>query len=127
MVLVVFSVFNLFTQLAHAAAHGIFPRRSLLGKATRRAQKMGLLVSCETHHLHHTLFDVNFCIVTGWANPLVNFLYASFYRDRFVSSEMAPEVQRRVFVAEKTKMTFPFYRMFPDFRRRERNGGGGRE
>ena len=41
------------------------------------------------HHIHHTSpkYDVNFCIVNGWANPLLN----SILHIPFIHSRLFPE------------------------------------
>jgi hypothetical protein len=35
----------------------------------------GLVLRTSEHHAHHATYDRSFCILTGWANPLVDYLF----------------------------------------------------
>lgn len=106
----------LFAQVAHAAAHNIFDRNTAVGKFVRVLQDYGILVHPAVHHLHHTLFDTNWCIITGWAQPLINGFYRVYYKN-VIDPEMSPEIQRQVYIIEKKKLKPPYYQMFPEWRR----------
>ncbi len=58
---------SVFSQYIHAVTHR--PKVSWL---VRAAQAMRLFLHPQIHAGHHTTFDRNFCLVSGWANPLVN-------------------------------------------------------
>jgi len=61
-------------QATHFAAH----RRNhgqltgVGGTLVSWLQDTGLILHPLTHKRHHETFDCNFCILNGWANPLVN-------------------------------------------------------
>ena len=59
-----------FSQYTHAMTHS--PK---VPRAVRWAQKAGLFLKPREHAGHHAEFDRNFCLLSGWANPLVNPLF----------------------------------------------------
>eukprot|EP00927_Polykrikos_kofoidii_P021874 TRINITY_DN20582_c0_g1_i1.p1 TRINITY_DN20582_c0_g1~~TRINITY_DN20582_c0_g1_i1.p1 ORF type:complete len:599 (+),score=61.34 TRINITY_DN20582_c0_g1_i1:97-1893(+) len=40
--------------------------------AVKSLSQVGLLMSVRMHSYHHVTYDMNFCIFTGWFNPLLN-------------------------------------------------------
>ncbi|MDO6682385.1 MULTISPECIES: fatty acid desaturase CarF family protein [unclassified Oceanobacter] len=58
------------TQYAHSCAHR--PKLSLL---VRVLQKTRLFMTKEQHQSHHLDLGVDFCILNGWANPVVNRIF----------------------------------------------------
>lgn len=66
--------FTVLSQVPHYYAH----RRSrsrVVHAAVRLLQRTGLMISPQHHAAHHDgAFDRNFCIVSGWCNPLVNWM-----------------------------------------------------
>jgi hypothetical protein len=106
--------FCLFGQFAHAAAHGRW-RHGIKGKIARWLQKAGIIIDPKSHHVHHTSFSKNFAIVTGHANPLLNFLY-DYVFSRWVSKAMTAEAQREIYLDRKSELVRPFYAMFPAWR-----------
>lgn len=64
--------FGILAQVPHYYAH----RRSgsyRIHRVVRWLQIHGLILSPEAHAAHHRgLFDRNFCILSGWCNPLLN-------------------------------------------------------
>ena len=70
-----------FSQLPHKCAHYINhateeEKNTIKGKILIFLQKNHLLLSPEEHRSHHISknYDINFCIVNGWANPLLNYI-----------------------------------------------------
>jgi hypothetical protein len=55
-------IFGYYGQMCHRYAH--MRQRRLL-------HIMGLMISPEVHAVHHTSFNDNFCIGTGWSNPII--------------------------------------------------------
>jgi hypothetical protein len=49
-------------------------RNSELGKLLYFLQQNHIIVSSQEHRVHHSseLHDINFCLINGWANPLLN-------------------------------------------------------
>ena len=64
-------------QLSHYQAHCINHKTfsKPIAYCFITLQKYGLILSTESHSKHHQTFDNNFCILTGWANPVLNKLY----------------------------------------------------
>lgn len=61
----------MFTQFTHFAAHA--RNRGLIkNRLVCKLQDWHLLLNPETHKSHHIHFDRDFCILNGWANPVVN-------------------------------------------------------
>lgn len=63
--------FGILAQVPHYYAH----RRSKslrVHRIIRWLQDVGLIISPEQHAAHHTSFDRNFCILSGWNNPWMN-------------------------------------------------------
>ena len=66
------------TQPIHSQAHYMNhatqkQRESTRGKILAFLQDNHIIVSPQEHKLHHIgLYDDNFCLLTGWANPLLN-------------------------------------------------------
>jgi len=64
-------------QLTHYQAHCI--NHKTFSKSVADffiiLQKYGIILSTENHSKHHKTFDNNFCILTGWANPVLNKCY----------------------------------------------------
>jgi len=64
-------------QLSHYQAHCI--NHNTFSKPVSDVfiflQKYGLILSTDSHSKHHQTYDNNFCILTGWANPLLNRYY----------------------------------------------------
>ena len=61
-----------FHFLAHARNHGVLTDKDTVGAILCFMQDVGLILSPKEHRRHHEEFDCNFCIVNGWANPLLN-------------------------------------------------------
>ncbi|WP_221794731.1 fatty acid desaturase family protein [Oceanobacter mangrovi] len=59
-----------FAQHAHALSHLREP--PLHG---RILQKLGLFMTAKKHSSHHQNLGINFCILSGWADPLVNRIF----------------------------------------------------
>lgn len=59
-------------QLTHKWSHESNPPTII-----KCLQKMKIILSPEDHDLHHTTFDSHYCIVSGWANPLLDFILRS--------------------------------------------------
>jgi hypothetical protein len=63
--------FGAFTQYTHFCAHA--RGRNLINSPVLRfMQDHGLIIDAKTHQKHHEVFDCNFCIFNGWANPVVD-------------------------------------------------------
>lgn len=59
------------TQFTHFAAH-MRSRGLVSNRLVLMLQDMHLILHPDTHSVHHEKFDRNFCILNGWANPVVN-------------------------------------------------------
>ena len=55
---------------AHRRTHGQL--KGVGGTIVSWLQDAGLILHPLTHKRHHETFDCNFCILNGWANPIVN-------------------------------------------------------
>lgn len=65
--------FGILSQVPHYYAH----RRSESPRVhglVRLLQRTGLILDPQHHAEHHRDFDRNFCILSGWCNPLLNSL-----------------------------------------------------
>jgi hypothetical protein len=68
-----------FTHLTHKAAHYINhatkeEKESAIGQILQILQKNNIIISHEDHKKHHTAkyHDINFGIINGWSNPVIN-------------------------------------------------------
>jgi hypothetical protein len=69
--------FGILSQVPHYYAH----RRSdseLVHHFVRILQLTRLIISPQHHAAHHTTFERNFCIVSGWNNYWLNHVVAAF-------------------------------------------------
>ncbi len=78
---IIFCYAGHFSQLTHKYAHYINhateeEKNTIHGKMLLFLQKNHLLISPEEHRSHHISknYDINFCIVNGWANPFLNYI-----------------------------------------------------
>ena len=64
-------------QLSHYQAHCINHNTLSpnISKILKYLQRYYLILPTKVHSKHHETFDNNFCILNGWANPLLNNLY----------------------------------------------------
>lgn len=46
--------------------------------------KYNILMTPKQHSIHHTTFDINFCLINGSINPILNYLYLNKYFDNFI-------------------------------------------
>jgi len=105
---------GLFCQLPHAAAHGRW-RHTRWSSMISFLQKCGLLLSPSSHHEHHSQFDCNFAILTGWSQPVLNAFYKHVWQ-HVVADDMSAETQRHVYVENRGELKRPYLQMFPDWR-----------
>lgn len=76
---VVVSFFVLNTQFIHSCIHDT--HKSVFWKrVVRQLQKLHIIYSFETHMTHHRDGRENFCLITGWANFLLNPVCALLFR-----------------------------------------------
>ncbi len=61
---------------AHCINHNTFSPK--VSKVIKQLQKYYVILPSKVHSKHHETFDNNFCILNGWANPLLNQLYKIF-------------------------------------------------
>ena len=54
--------------LAHARRRGLLKEWPMI----ERLQDWRLILHPDAHQQHHEKFNCNFCILNGWANPLMN-------------------------------------------------------
>jgi len=92
-----------FHFLAHARNHGVLTNETWGGAVLCALQDYGILLSPKEHRRHHEEFDVNFCIVNGWANPLMNQLRVFFSFVGLLAKEPPTTVSRRERAARETK------------------------
>ena len=64
--------FTGYGQLSHRASH---MARSEVPPPLRALQRVGLMISSERHNEHHRAYDTQFCTVSGWAAPAVDWLF----------------------------------------------------
>jgi hypothetical protein len=46
--------------------------------------KYNILVNPQQHILHHTTYDLNFCLINGIMNPILNYLFINKYFDNII-------------------------------------------
>ena len=85
-----------FHFLAHARNHGVLTDKDFFGAVLCWGQDVGLILSPKEHKRHHEEFDCNFCIVNGWANPLLNRVRILLSAAGLVASEPPTTVSRRL-------------------------------
>jgi hypothetical protein len=90
--------------LAHARNHGVLTDKDFFGAVLCWAQDIGLILSPKEHKRHHEEFDCNFCIVNGWANPLLNRVRILLSAVGLLASEPPTSVSRRVRAEEKAAL-----------------------
>lgn len=61
-------LFICFSQIPHYYTHHPAP------VFIRVLQNCGIILSPEKHAIHHREFNRNFCVISGWTNPLFNYL-----------------------------------------------------
>lgn len=105
---------GLFCQFPHAAAHGRW-KQSRWQPILSFLQRAGLLLHPRVHHEHHSQFDRNFAIVTGWSQPILNAIYEHRFR-HLVPDDMSASAQRAVYVEGRQALERPFLQMFPEYR-----------
>ena len=67
-------------QMSHRWAHS--PRKSL-NRLIVKAQDFGLLLPARDHQVHHrSPYAVNFCILNGICNPLLNKITANYFSQK---------------------------------------------
>lgn len=66
-------------QFIHACIHDT-PRSVWWKKIVRALQRVHIIYSFETHMIHHRDGQKNFCLITGWANVVLNPLCALLFR-----------------------------------------------
>lgn len=82
------SLFGLFflwltaiSQITHAVAHGK-GAQSKLRKSFKIMQKFNIILSPKNHATHHRHIDRVFCVLNGWANPILNFVFKNFIENQ---------------------------------------------
>ena len=93
-----------FHFLAHARNHGVLTDKDFFGAVLCWGQDVGLILSPKEHKRHHEEFDCNFCIVNGWANPLLNRVRILLSATGLLASEPPTAVSRRVRAEEKAAL-----------------------
>ena len=68
-------------QWAHRQAHMTKTARHPLAA---QLQRLGFLVSPEMHRAHHRTYDTGFPILSGWCDPLMNYLTKHVTSNRWV-------------------------------------------
>jgi len=65
-------------QLAHFVNHASKKeKKHLKYRIVKMLQDNHIILKTEQHRKHHQTYDTNFCILNGWANPLLNFVYST--------------------------------------------------
>lgn len=83
---VVVSFFIANTQFIHACIHDT--DKSVFWKGVvRTLQRVGVIYSLETHMIHHRDGRENFCLITGWANFVLNPICRVLMRADVIKSE----------------------------------------
>lgn len=81
--------------LAHARNHGELEGDHAFNTTIRFLQDHYIILSPVVHKRHHEEFDCNFCIVNGWANPLLNRVRIILSLVGVLASEPPTTVSRR--------------------------------
>lgn len=84
-VVTAFLVMNI--QFIHACIHDT-PKSRFWKAVIRQLQRVHLVYSFGTHMVHHRDGEKNFCLVTGWANPLLNPVCAWLFRRGVLKREL---------------------------------------
>jgi len=120
-----YSVMVTNTQVIHGFAHNSFRKTNPKAhEVFLFLARLGLVLSPKHHHAHHTLFDCNFCITNHWADPVVNGFYRFLLQHGYIDAELHPEIQKGVYIKNKSELDRPFYQMFPDWRYVKEHGDG---
>ena len=69
------------SQITHAVAHGK-GAKSKLRKIFKIMQKFNIILSPKNHATHHRHIDRDFCVLNGWANPILNFVFKNFIENQ---------------------------------------------
>ncbi len=70
---------SVMSQHIHALAH-----RAVVPAPVRWLRATGLLLTPRRHALHHATYDRRFCMVNGWADPLVDGIFRLLLRRRWI-------------------------------------------
>lgn len=73
------------SQITHAVAHGK-GSNSKLKRALKYLQKFSIIISAKKHSMHHRNIDRDFCVLNGWANPFLNFIFKTFIENKIPES-----------------------------------------
>jgi hypothetical protein len=95
--------FSSISQVSHAFAHGKAKSR-LAKKITRSLQRIRIFISPGSHGKHHREIDLNFCVLNGWANPLLNLIFKKCIESH-VSESTSPGRQKEDM---KKKLSYPY-------------------
>lgn len=76
--------------LAHARSRGLVDSHVI-----KCLQDWHIILHPDVHRVHHEEFDCNFCILNGWANPLVNGIRKLLSR-MAIYPDQAPTVTTRI-------------------------------
>ena len=60
--------------LAHARNHNKLENKGFFQKILCFMQDYNIILNPKNHKKHHETYDCNFCLVNGWANPLLNLI-----------------------------------------------------
>lgn len=104
---------GIFVQYSHAAAHGRWKGNKLV----KLLQRLHLILPKETHQLHHRDFDKNFAILNGWSGFVLNLLYKAIRACGGIDERVSPEIQKKVYIANKSRMKPPYLAIYPEFRK----------
>lgn len=72
---IIISIFILCIQVPHYYSH-----QDNSPYFIRLLQDYHIFISSKAHAKHHQRFDSDFCIISGWCNPLLNFLFSFIKR-----------------------------------------------
>ena len=69
-----------FGQITHQLAHFVNhaskkEKKQFKYRITKLLQEYNIIIKTEEHRKHHQTYDTNFCLLNGWANPLLNSIY----------------------------------------------------
>jgi hypothetical protein len=103
------------SQVTHAASHDRWGKDKVAGQVYRLVEGI-LIVSRDAHKLHHTSYNCNYCITTGWGNLVVNWVFRTFVQPRLDPS-LQSEVSQKVYGnGLKNGLMEPYYELFPEWR-----------
>lgn len=80
-------------QFVHACVHDT-PRSVFWKRVIQKLQQLGVMYSLAEHGAHHRDGQANFCLITGWANRLLNPICLWLFQKQIIQREFWEQLRR---------------------------------